>query len=174
MGPCRKDPQRTRLPFLHESGASEAVNGRELIQRSEALGRRVVGDARSGDRVLLAFPAGIDFVVSFLGSVYAGLIPVPVPYPKPRRPLSRYQVIAEDSSAVLGLTNWETLERVESKSISSLRWLSPSLHGECDESLMSSRIHEAQIQPRNTDTLFLQYTSGRLASPKAYASRYQI
>lgn len=166
VGPCRTDPERTRLTFLHESGVTESINGRELIQRSEALGGRLVADSRSGDRVLLAFPAGIDFVVSFLGAVWAGLIPVPVPYPKPRRPLSRYQAIALDSSAILGLTNRETLERVDSESVSSVRWLSPFLDKERDASVTSRPRNEAKITPLGSDPLFLQYTSGSTGAPK--------
>lgn len=166
VGPCRTDPERTRLTFLHERGTSESVNGRELIERSEALGQRLLEDTRSGDRVLLAFPAGIDFVVSFLGAVWAGLIPVPVPYPKPHRPLSRYQSIASDSSALLGLTNRETLERVDSDSVSSVRWLSPSSPGVTHVPGASDRLNNAQIQRMDPDILFLQYTSGSTGIPK--------
>ncbi len=166
VGPCRSDPDRLRLTFLHESGVGEAVTGRELIERSEALGQRLIEGTRAGDRVLLAFPAGIDFVVSFLGAVWAGLIPVPVPYPKPRRPLSRYQTIASDSSALLGLTNRETLERVDSESISSVRWLSPSddLGGDAPEALR--RLNGANTRRPDPEALFLQYTSGSTGIPK--------
>ncbi|TWT65369.1 AMP-binding protein [Allorhodopirellula solitaria] len=166
VGPCRSDLDRPRLTFLHESGAEEVITGREIIDRSEALGRRLVGGTHPGDRVLLAFPAGIDFVVSFLGAVWAGLIPVPVPYPKPRRPLSRYHSIATDSSAILGLTNRETLERVDADSVSSVRWLSPSVLAELDAGATPSRSTGDRSQRPDPDTLFLQYTSGSTGIPK--------
>lgn len=171
---CRLSPSRTRLSFLRDDDqTAEAVDGEQLVCRAEWLAKQLIEASQPGDRVLLAFPAGIDFVVAFLASVRAGLIPVPVPYPKPRRPFSRYQSVAMDCGAKLGLTNLETLRRAdvngvssngsvdETQNESSVQWLSPS-----PWSKEAGPVEAGVFDRPDPDVLFLQYTSGSTGTPK--------
>ena len=162
----RKDPDRDRLTFLSDDGSAQTVNGRAFIARAEWLGKQLLEVSEPGDRVLLAYPAGIEFVVAFLACVRAGVIPVPVPYPKPRRTFSRYESIALDSGATIGLTNLETLQKADSSNDSATHWISPEpwpgnhMLGQLEEIDA-----ETTLRP-DPEVLFLQYTSGSTGVPK--------
>src|SRR5262245_55582416 len=52
----------------------------ELAERARAIAGALVGLAPPGERALLLFPPGIDFVAGFFGCLYAGALAVPV-YP---------------------------------------------------------------------------------------------
>lgn len=52
-----------------------------------------------GDRILLAYPAGLEFIAAFLGCLQAGAIPVPVAPPR-RQEANRWQRIQRDCAAI--------------------------------------------------------------------------
>ena len=59
-----------------------------------------------GARVVVQLPNGIDFIAAFLGSIKAGLIPIPV---SPQLTQKELDFIVKDSGAVaiFALTNWQ-------------------------------------------------------------------
>jgi acyl-CoA synthetase (AMP-forming)/AMP-acid ligase II len=57
----------------------------ELDRRARAIAATLARDCRPGDRVLLLFPPGLDFVTAFFGALYAGLVAVPMYPPTPSR-----------------------------------------------------------------------------------------
>lgn len=61
---------------------AKSVSFQDLVasSRSGAYELRSKYSVRKGDRVLLVFPPGLDFVRAFLSCLYAGAIAVPV-YP---------------------------------------------------------------------------------------------
>lgn len=103
-------PGKTALAYLY--GADDSgVEGRRLsyaeldhsARRTAAwLQRR----HRVGDRALLLFPAGLEFMEAFLGCLYAGLVPVPAPVPgNDRHQVDRTTRIALDAEVALVLAN---------------------------------------------------------------------
>lgn len=61
-----------------------------------------------GDRALLVYNPGLDFVASFWGCIYAGVVAVPAPAPHPsrlQRTLPRLRAIAADCHPALLLTH---------------------------------------------------------------------
>lgn len=61
-----------------------------------------------GERVILVYPPGLDFIVSFFGCLYAGVIAVPsVP---PNKHLQRMYSIINDAKPILGLTSNKLLQ----------------------------------------------------------------
>jgi acyl-CoA synthetase (AMP-forming)/AMP-acid ligase II len=63
---------------------------------------------QQGDRVLLVFLPSLDFILAFLGCLYAGLVPVPVFPPDPRRlrkDLYMFASIQASSRARVALTH---------------------------------------------------------------------
>ena len=181
-----RTPDRTRLTFLGGESGDVLVTGGELIQRAVELSERLTTLARPGDRIMVAFPAGIEFVVALLASVRAGLVPVPVPYPKPRRPASRYAAIVTDCGARWGITDAATLQRIEPPQTGDVGWLSPGIDAvirpgveDHDPDFGGPKIDGPEIlgpgnctpDPGRDDAkepppLFLQYTSGSTSSPK--------
>ncbi len=75
-------PEKTAFTFLGETGAEERnVTFSELHSDAMAIAARI-GQLDVFQRpVMLLFPTGEDFVRAFLGCLYAGAIPVPVPLP---------------------------------------------------------------------------------------------
>lgn len=54
----------------------------ELDSLASAVARQILDSARPGDRALLQYRHGIDFVVGFLACLYAGVVAVPAPMPR--------------------------------------------------------------------------------------------
>lgn len=63
-----------------EEGPRLSYAGLDEIARALAALLRDVGEP--GDRVLLLFEAGLEFIPAFFGCLYAGLVPVPLPPPR--------------------------------------------------------------------------------------------
>src|SRR6201987_1861356 len=128
----------------------------------------------SQDRLLLAYPPGLEMICAFFGCVRAGLIPVPV-YPPSSRDFqsSLYKMvhIAKDCQAAGILTSKDYLgslktnlarsgvrsSGVDVDYVSSLRWVVTEdfVDGITDEKFNGA-----------SNVLFLQYTSGSTRDPK--------
>ncbi|WP_431314308.1 AMP-binding protein [Streptomyces murinus] len=68
---------------MSDGQITDSLSYREL----DAQARVVAGwltkqGGSSGDRVLLCFPPGLDFIVGFFGCLYAGMVAVPAPCPR--------------------------------------------------------------------------------------------
>src|SRR5262249_46635994 len=105
------------------------------------------------------------FVIAFFGSLYAGLVPISAPQPRPNKTLNRLQAIAADAGASVVLTTWSAISSTEKlfalvPQLRGLRWLATD---DIDDGLAG-----AFRAPRlKGDTLaFLQYTSGSTSLPK--------
>jgi long chain fatty acid CoA FadD26 len=60
------------------AGVYRSLTWRRLNRRALAVGARVAAQAKVGDRVAILAPQGLDYVVAFLGCLYAGVIAVPL------------------------------------------------------------------------------------------------
>ncbi|MCP4327281.1 MAG: fatty acyl-AMP ligase, partial [Alphaproteobacteria bacterium] len=127
-----------------------------------------------GERALLLYPPGLDYVAAFFGCLYAGVIAVPAYPPRFNRSLSRLLVIVRDAQAAVALTDSRIYSRVsqqikDTPELSSLDWLVTDEASGNDAGRMEvSGENGFDISDTiNSDTLaFLQYTSGSTASPK--------
>ncbi len=76
-------PDERAYLFLNDRGEEEAVlTFRELHEAALALAERLTGIARPGDRALLVFPPGVEFLIAFFGCLIAGVIAVPMMPPR--------------------------------------------------------------------------------------------
>ena len=57
----------------------------ELDRSARAIAATLSRDHRPGDRAVLLFPPGLEFVTAFFGALYAGLVAVPMYPPTPSR-----------------------------------------------------------------------------------------
>jgi acyl-CoA synthetase (AMP-forming)/AMP-acid ligase II len=62
----------------------EQLSYGELDRRSRAIASQLQGLGLSGERALLLYPPGLDYLAAFFGCLYAGVVAVPA-YP-PRNP----------------------------------------------------------------------------------------
>ena len=98
-------PDERAYLFLSDRGEEETVlTFRELHDAALALAARLSGIARPGDRALLVFPAGVEFMVAFFGCLIARVIAVPMMLPRRQS--------ARDSSAGI-MANCEPVDRTD-------------------------------------------------------------
>ncbi|WP_039936750.1 AMP-binding protein [Streptomyces himastatinicus] len=113
-GWAEQRPDHIALAFLPDGEREQARLTYADIDRAArrtAAGLRQL--AAPGDRVLLCCSSSPDFVASFLGCLYAGIIPVPVPAPGTTRHVDRLSGIVADSGATLVLADADTFGRFE-------------------------------------------------------------
>ncbi len=161
-------PDKPLYVFLDAHGKTlESLTYAAFLQRVAVISGHLGGDVRfaKGDRVLLAYPPGLEMICAFFGCVQAGLIPVPNPAPlgsAAAAALIRMEHVACDCRAAGVLTTAEGVDRVmqsgaERPMLASLPWVVTE-----DLQDASGRSYDA----RSSDTLFLQYTSGSTSDPK--------
>ena len=70
-------PERVALRFLAEDARDQAVlSYRELDLRARGIAAALQARTVPGDRAILLFPSGPDYVAAFFGCLYAGVIAV--------------------------------------------------------------------------------------------------
>ncbi len=129
-----------------------------LDQRASAVAAGLQRLGAEGERVLLLYPPGLDYIVAFLGCLYAGATAVPVYPPRPNRPMPRLLAIRASAQARFALAPGALVPRVGAQ-------LGPEVRTVPLEELETggSWLNEAITE----DTpAFLQYTSGSTAEPK--------
>lgn len=129
-----------------------------------------------GERALLLYPPGLDYIIGYFGCLYAGVIAVPV-YPpdssRLKKTLPRIQSIIKDSGAKIALSSQNILDDVDDwknelikdetfdlGNIFDLKWIATDNLEEKNE--------DDWINPNlSADfTAYLQYTSGSTGTPK--------
>jgi 8-amino-7-oxononanoate synthase len=137
----------------------------ELDRRARAIAAKLQEMKLVGQRALLLYPAGLDFVAAFFGCLYAGVVAVPAYPPRRNRTMSRIQAIADDAQARIALTTFAVWERVQpvldqTPDLTRIEWL-------CTDKLDAGIETQWQSPDVHGDTLaFLQYTSGSTGTPK--------
>ena len=137
----------------------------ELDRRARAIAAWLQDRVSEGERALLLYPPGLDFIVGFLGCLYAGVIGVPAYPPRLHRPDPRIQEILADAGAVVALTTEPILSGIEraranNKDLSTLLWCAT-------DSVDSAHPGDWRETPVGSSTVaYLQYTSGSTRAPK--------
>lgn len=153
----------TFLPDGEDKGIT--VTYGELSLRARAIANRFREFTEVGDRALMLFPSGLEFIFAFFGCLYAGLIAVPAYPPRRNQNLNRLKSIIDDCDPSLVLTTSKVMTVAEplfaeTPGLQALMWQTVDM----DE---PSSADGWQEPPINRDTLaFLQYTSGSTGNPK--------
>src|SRR5690242_17971808 len=101
-----EQPEGRAYVFLSERGHEESVlTFADLDRRARSLAVRLQSKARPGDRALLLFPTGPDFIIAFFGCVLAGIIAVPIMIPRRASSRDVAAAILADCSPRLALTS---------------------------------------------------------------------
>jgi acyl-CoA synthetase (AMP-forming)/AMP-acid ligase II/acyl carrier protein len=159
-------PEQPAYVFLRDGISPDTVL---TYRQLDARARSIAGDLQSrfapGDRLLLVYPPGLEFVQAFWGALYAGLVAVPVPPPDAYRAkvgVARVQRLAEDAGAAGALSTNQILElvRAQGTTIPLEQWVI------CDASRPDSTAQWRSIHPLPSTLAYLQYTSGSTSAPK--------
>jgi acyl-CoA synthetase (AMP-forming)/AMP-acid ligase II len=111
---ARERGNRLAFTFLTEGIHPErSLTFAELDSAARSVAARLAATAEPGERALLVYEAGLDFVTALLGCFYAGLTAVPVPAPelsRLRAGIPRIEAVVRDCNPVLLCGNTRTLE----------------------------------------------------------------
>ena len=155
-------PDQVALRFLADCAEQNVVlSYRDLDQRARTIAAALQANVALGERAVLLFPSGPDYVAAFFGCLYAGVIAVPAYPPESTRRHHQERLLSIISDAeprvLLTIASLgDGLAQIENAppvlSVDTLeaqlaeRWVEPELHAD--------------------DIAFLQYTSGSTALPK--------
>lgn len=140
----------------------------ELDCQARAIGAVLQQHRAQGERALLLYPPGLEFIAAFFGCLYSNVIAIPAPPPdaaRLKRTLPRLRAIAQDAQASLILTTSRILTLIEDICLEvpefrAMRWLAT-------EQISSDLAIEWQEPVISQEMLaYLQYTSGSTATPK--------
>ncbi|MCX2713133.1 AMP-binding protein [Mycolicibacterium sp. J2] len=101
-------PDDTAFTFIDydvdPSGVTETMTWAQIYRRTVNAARELEQYGAPGDRALIIAPQGLDYVVAFLGAMYAGFIAVPLSVPVPGSHDERVGAVVADTSPTVVLT----------------------------------------------------------------------
>jgi acyl-CoA synthetase (AMP-forming)/AMP-acid ligase II/acyl carrier protein len=156
---------------VSSDGALEStLTYRQLLKRAESVAAELLRSLQPGDRAILLFHGGPEFIVSFLGCLIAGVIAVPA-YPvrvpaspsQPARNFERLIPVLANAQPKVALSTRPIVDRQAelreaNPAFSQLQWI--AVEELPDQPLLDRPEVTAE------DVAFLQYTSGSTSIPK--------
>ena len=173
---CARHPDLPLYTWVDDQGRDQVtLTFAQAREAAAAVAAHLTSQCglKAGDRVLLVYPPSLDFVVTFVGCLIAGIVPAPIYPPNPlklRKDLATFQAIATNCQAAAVLTN---KEYARAKLLGGLkafvgregvRW--PDLPWHTVEGVKPRRQAAPVHTAKPGDVAFLQYTSGSTSTPK--------
>ncbi|MGE7828258.1 SDR family NAD(P)-dependent oxidoreductase [Paenibacillus sp. NPDC093718] len=167
---AKRSPSERALVFL-ENGEDETavLSYSDLHERAKVIARHLKDRGLNGERIMLLFPSGADYVAALLGCIYSGAIAVPAYPPRNNYHARRIAVIARDSGARTALAlshhcadisnRLKMLEENWAGDVIPLHEVEEPATGWINEELTKDHV------------AYLQYTSGSTGDPKGVMVR---
>jgi acyl-CoA synthetase (AMP-forming)/AMP-acid ligase II len=160
-------PDKRLFTFLNEQGEeTDTMSYLELWQRARTFADVLSTRFEPGDRIMLFFPQGLDFIAAFLGCFMAGMVAVPINLPSRRR-VDRCVRIISDSGAVCAIAPVKVIDNskgcFDGTEAAGLEWICAEDFGRSSARPQTADCGWAQDGNR---LAFLQYTSGSTSDPK--------
>ena len=162
-------PEQRGYTFLRDSELHELnLTYAALDCRARAIAATLQQAHAEGQRALLLYPAGLEFIAAFFGCLYAGVVAVPAYPPNTTRldrMTPRLQAMMRDAQPAFALTTADIVQHRArlagyAPEFGFMEWLgTDSLPDH-----LADDWQEPQIGPATL--AFLQYTSGSTMSPK--------
>jgi len=151
--------------FLSDGVEVDRLTFAQLRRKARALAARLQEMNARNERVLLLYPAGLDYVVAFYACLYGKAVAVPAYPPRRNQNLRRLLAIIDDSNPTVALTTSVIFSRLQGQvdqvpGLKSIRWV---ITDDTDPGLAELWKEDGA----NEETAaFLQYTSGSTSTPK--------
>jgi acyl transferase domain-containing protein/acyl-CoA synthetase (AMP-forming)/AMP-acid ligase II/acyl carrier protein len=164
-----KHPDTLYFRYLHGGevdGPTTEVTWAQHDRQSRRIAAKLQSLRARGERVLLLYPPGPEFIAAFSGCLYAGAVAVPTFPPdsgRLTRTLPRLRAIAQDSGARFALAP-EAICRMgvslTGSGLTGIEWIaSDQLEGVSEDDWEMPALERGSLA-------FLQYTSGSTGSPR--------
>jgi acyl-CoA synthetase (AMP-forming)/AMP-acid ligase II len=166
---CRaaEQPNDPAYMFLPGRGAERlSLSFAELYARARAAALSLAEHGQKGDRAVLLFSPGLEFIVAFFACLLAGVIAVPMMVPRRATSRDASAAILADCSPRFAMTRRDLLtdtrpDLTERFGSAQLDWVFVDL-----SSAGSRELWTPLPLPARDDVAFLQYTSGSTSAPK--------
>jgi acyl-CoA synthetase (AMP-forming)/AMP-acid ligase II len=166
-------PNQTAFTYVDydrdSKGVPLSLSWSQLHRRVVSLGEQLRLCTSTGDRALILAPQGLDYVISFLGALQAGLIAIPLSISRSHAHHERTMSVLADASPSVVLTTSAAVDNVSALLQAHQRPSAPALL-EVDLLDLDSRRRASGPRGRadanhRADFVYLQYTSGSTRTP---------
>jgi acyl-CoA synthetase (AMP-forming)/AMP-acid ligase II len=150
--------------FLHNGDEESCtVSWSELDRQSRAIAAHLQTRVAPGERALLLYPSGLEFIAAFFGCLYARVVAVPVQMPHGGRADAaeeRLRAIADDATPAAVLTTAAGRQRLQAAAPLAIEWVATDqIHAHVEHDWRAPDVSDGTLA-------FLQYTSGSTARPR--------
>ncbi|POZ51255.1 non-ribosomal peptide synthetase [Methylovulum psychrotolerans] len=157
----RQSPQAAYTFLADADQTAVTLSYGELDSQARRIAAKLLALGVPGDRAVLLYPQGLDYIAAFFGCLYAGVIAVPAYPPKNQRHLPRLHGIIADCQAALILTQQALIP-----SLQALFGDAVTVPIVATEALGEAGLTGGLPATDPQGVAFLQYTSGSTGNPK--------
>ena len=158
-------PEKTAFTFLQDGETeSGSLSYQELSTKATAIAAVLQSHNATGERALLLYQPGLEFITAFLGCLYAGVVAVPAYPPRANRSIERLLAIVADADAKFALTTEDLKPKIEQKFREAGQESLQFLATDQIATEIATQWHKPNLTRENL--AFLQYTSGSTGTPK--------
>jgi acyl-CoA synthetase (AMP-forming)/AMP-acid ligase II/acyl carrier protein len=162
---AKSNPNKTVYIQLDETGNEVGkISFGNLLSNAIIVSQKLLNHTTKSERCLICIPAGLEFIIAFLGCLISGVIAVPTILPKRNKENRRFWSIINDSKPSMIITVEDHFDLIDKQLNSanincSINSIQTIIISETDN--LTSDIHSRL----GDDIAFLQYTSGSIKTP---------